>query len=170
MIIGQPGSGKSTVARRLGDRTGLPVVHIDQICWLPGWVERSRDDKTRLCNEAAEADQWIFEGGHSTTWTGRVRRADMLIWLDRPVALRMWRVIRRSVTGRGGTRPDLTKDCPERLRLLPEFILFIWKTRRRARAKMMRLAASPPPGCQVMHLRSDHEIDKFIKEFPISLV
>ena len=40
MIIGQPGSVKSTLARFLGERTGLPVVHIDKIHWKPGWNER----------------------------------------------------------------------------------------------------------------------------------
>jgi adenylate kinase family enzyme len=51
MIVGQPGSGKSTLARKLGQRTGLPVIHIDTIHWQPGWVERSWDEKTRLCHE-----------------------------------------------------------------------------------------------------------------------
>lgn len=164
MIVGQPGSGKSTLARRLGDRTRLPVVHIDKIHWLPGWIERSRAEKTRLCNEAAEADHWIFEGGHSETWAGRIARADMLIWLDRPIGLRLWRVVRRSLSGRGKTRPDLAEDCPERLRLLPEFILFIWKTRRRARLQILQLASSPPRGCEVVRLCSDREIDRFVQQ------
>lgn len=68
MIIGQPGSGKSRLAHALGQRTGLPVIHIDTIHWQPGWVERSFDEKTRLCREVEARDQWIFEGGHSATW------------------------------------------------------------------------------------------------------
>ncbi len=79
MIVGQPGSGKSTLARRLGERTGLPVVHIDTIHWQPGWIERSPDEKTRLCLEVEARDRWIFEGGHSTTWENRVARADLQI-------------------------------------------------------------------------------------------
>jgi adenylate kinase family enzyme len=165
MIVGQPGSGKSTLARRLGQRTGLPVIHIDKIHWLPNWIERSPEEKTRLCNEAAAADRWIFEGGHSATWADRVARADMLIWLDRPVGLRLWRVVRRSLTGRGKTRPDLTEDCPERLRLLPEFIAYIWKTRRSSRAQIARLAAASTKNCEVVHLISDQQVDNFVREF-----
>ena len=44
LIVGCGGSGKSTLARHLGEKTGLPVVHLDRLWWLPGWVERSRED------------------------------------------------------------------------------------------------------------------------------
>jgi len=60
MIVGQPGSGKSTLAQALGEKTGLPVIHIDKIHWQPGWVERSKAEKTRLCQEAERQERWIF--------------------------------------------------------------------------------------------------------------
>lgn len=166
MIVGQPGSGKSTLAQAIGERTGLPVIHIDRIHWMPGWVERSREEKTRLCNEAAEADRWIFEGGHSATWAGRIARASMLIWLDRPVGLRLWRVVRRTLSQRGRTRADLANECPEQLRRLPEFIHFIWTTRHSSRARIEQLVASSPLGCQVRHLRSDGEVEAFLSQLP----
>ena len=166
MIVGQPGSGKSTFAHALGALTGLPVVHIDKIHWQPGWVERSKDEKTRLCLEAEQQSRWIFEGGHSATWPSRLARADMLVWLDRPVALRLWRVLRRAVTGLGRTRPDMADGCPEKLSTLPEFIIYIWTTRKSARAKIAGLAASARPGCRVVRLRSDEEVAAFLAAFP----
>jgi len=162
MIVGQPGSGKSTLAQALGERTGLPVVHIDTIHWQPGWVERRKAETTRLCEEVERSDCWIFEGGHSATWPSRVARADMLVWLDRPVALRLWRVVRRAVAGLGRTRVDMAEGCPERLRSLPEFLRYIWTTRNSARRKIAGLAASAPATCEIVHLRSDGEVDAFV--------
>jgi len=165
MIVGQPGSGKSTLARALGERTGLPVVHIDKIHWQPGWVERDRAETSRLCREAEQQARWIFEGGHSATWPSRLMRADMLVCLDRPVGLRLWRVMRRAVTGLGRTRPDMADGCPERLSSLPEFIHYIWTTRNTARAKIARLAAAAPAGCRVVRLSSDQDVTHFLAEF-----
>jgi adenylate kinase family enzyme len=165
MIIGQPGSGKSTLARALGESTGLPVIHIDKIHWQSGWVERSKAEKTRLCLEAEQQSRWIFEGGHSATWLSRVARADMLIVLDRPVGLRLWRVVRRALMDLGRTRPDMAEGCPERLSSLPEFIRYIWTTRNSQRRKMRRLAAAAPPECRVVHLRSDKDVQQFLGSY-----
>jgi len=165
MIVGQPGSGKSTFAHALGQLTGLPVIHIDKIHWQPGWIERSKAEKTRLCREVEQQSRWIFEGGHSVTWPSRLARADLLVWLDRPVALRLWRVVRRAVTGLGRTRPDMAEGCPEKLSTLPEFISYIWTTRNSGRAKIASLASAAPPACQVICIRSDEEAADLLAQF-----
>ncbi|MGH8420125.1 MAG: AAA family ATPase [Pseudomonas sp.] len=164
MIIGQPGSGKSTLAREMGKRTGLPVVHIDTIHWQPGWIERSIDEKTRLCREVEAGDRWIFEGGHSATWDNRIARADLLVWIDRSSALRFWRVLLRTLMLRGRPRPDLPEDCPEQLANLPEFFRFMWSTRKSARARMRQLVATAPSACRVVCLRSNRQTRLFLSD------
>ncbi|PIB52990.1 AAA family ATPase [Pseudomonas sp. 2995-1] len=168
MIVGQPGSGKSTLARELGQRTGLPVVHIDTIHWQPGWIERSRDEKTQLCLEVEARDCWIFEGGHSATWENRMARADLLIWIDRSATLRFLRVLRRTLLQRGQSRPDLPENCPELLANLPEFFRFMWRTKKTARAKMQQLVATAPSTCRVVYLRSNREARMFIASIETS--
>lgn len=167
MVIGQPGAGKSTLARALGALTGLPVVHIDHIHWQSGWVERPRAEKTRLCHEVEAREVWIFEGGHSETWPNRLARAEMLIWLDLPVGLRLWRVLKRTVRWHGRARPDLPEGCPEGFHreTLP-FLRFIWRTRHAARDRMERLAAGAPPEKPVIRLRSAAEARRFLAAWP----
>ena len=135
MIVGQPGAGKSTLARALGDRTFLPVYHMDRIHRMPVWIERSQADKTRMALDVAARERWIFEGGHSATWPQRLARADTLIWLDLPVMVRLVRVMQRRVQRR--QRPDLPENCPERID--PAFLRFIWRTRVTSRAKIAAL-------------------------------
>jgi hypothetical protein len=90
----------------------------------------------------------------------------MLVWLDRPVGLRLWRVVRRAVLGLGKTRPDMADGCPERLSSLPQFIHYIWSTRRSERAKIVRLVSAASRECQVVHLRTDENITHFVADFP----
>lgn len=161
MIVGQPGAGKSTFARALGERTGLPVVHIDLIHWTPGWVERSRAEKTKLCREVHARNEWIFEGGHSATWPERLQRCDTLIWLDFPLWLRTWRVFRRTLKDYGQSRIDLPDNCPEQFDLA--FYQFIWRTRRRSRENMLSLFNNAPPEKHKVKLSNRLEVVAFLK-------
>lgn len=163
MIIGQPGSGKSTLAALLGDVTDLPVYHIDkEVHWLPNWVERDRADKARLCAEIHAKDQWIFEGGHSPTWGERLARADMLIWLDVPLWLRYWRVIRRTIMHYGQSRRDLPEGCPEQFSW--EFMHFIWRTRNTSRRGMNWAFEQVPAAKRKYQLTSNHQVDIFLEQ------
>ena len=164
MIVGGPGSGKSTLARALGPLTGLPVFHMDHIHHLPGWVERPKSEKDRLTREVHSREAWIFEGGHSRTYAERLARADTLIWLDLPVSLRLWRVIRRTLRYRGRSRPDLPDGCPERVNIeMLRFLAYIWRTRRQTRAKIQAMAEAPPPHVRVVHLTNGKAVDSFLR-------
>ena len=147
MVVGGPGSGKSTLARRLGAITGLPVHHMDRIHWLPGWVERPREEKVAMARAVEAEERWVFEGGLSATYATRAARADALVWLDLPVALRLWRVARRWAAWRGETRPDLPPGCPERLD--PAFLAYILRSNARARRRNAALAGAVPEGAFV---------------------
>lgn len=167
MIVGGPGSGKSHLSRRLGEISGLPVYHIDQIHWLPGWVARDPLEKDLLTRDIHAREHWIFEGGHSRTYAERAARADLIIWLDLPAPLRLRRVLWRSVRFRGRTRPDLPAGCPETLgRHTLGFLRFIWRTRETGRLAVLRLAGGDAQtGAQtgaLLRLTSPSEVADFL--------
>ncbi|MEM8868927.1 MAG: DNA topology modulation protein FlaR [Pseudomonadota bacterium] len=164
MIVGAPGSGKSTLARQMGGRLGLPVVHMDHIHWRAGWVERAQSEKTEMLEAVYSTPQWIVEGGHSRSFAQRVARAQMMVWLDVPVGLRLWRVLRRSWRFRGQVRPDLPEGCPEEIGWRTvEFVSFILRTRRQSRARIAAIAAAPPAHLQVVRLGSLPQVRDFLE-------
>ncbi len=162
MITGGPGSGKSTLARIMGERTGLPAFHMDQIHWEPGWVQRDTNERVQMAHAVEARETWIFEGGFSTTYDNRATRADTLIWLDLPVLLRFWRVVRRLMRDYGQTRADMTKDCPE---VFHQETLAFWRwifsSRRRTRARIQKLIAEHPH-LSVHHLQSRSQVRAYI--------
>ncbi|NSX56728.1 DNA topology modulation protein FlaR [Parasulfitobacter algicola] len=165
MIVGGPGSGKSTLARKLGDLTGLPVFHMDHIHWHADWVERDPAAKSAMTQDIHRRDKWIFEGGHSRTYAQRVQRADTFIWLDVPVALRLWRVFRRTIVHYGKSRPDLPDGCIERFDTSSlEFWSFILRTRHTARARLSAIYQDPPAHLKTYHLTSLRSVNRFLDD------
>ncbi|MEM1363011.1 MAG: isopentenyl transferase family protein [Pseudomonadota bacterium] len=163
MVVGAPGSGKSTLAIALGRKTGLPVYHMDRIHWQPGWQSRDVTEKDHLTHEVHQKEAWIFEGGHSRTYPERLARADTLVWLDLPVTLRYWRVGKRWWMYRGGTRPDLPENCPERLD--GEFLRYIWTSRRRTRQRHLDILKNPGD-LKIHHLQTRSAVRRFLSAVP----
>lgn len=162
MVIGGSGSGKSTLAQRIANITGLPVVHIDPFYFHAHWVMRARSETQALIRQAALADAWIIEGNNSETFVDRLARADTLIFIDLPLWLRLWRVIRRAVRYRGQTRPDMAPDCPEKLDL--EFLGFVANYRRNHRPKALLAMASAPETVSVVHLKTRRQVQSYIEK------
>ncbi|MFQ6549492.1 AAA family ATPase [Aestuariibius sp. 2305UL40-4] len=136
---------------------------MDQIHWKPGWIERDPDEKSAMTHAIHIQDRWILEGGHSRTYPERVARADTFIWLDLPVGLRVARVLYRSARYYGQTRPDLPDGCPEQLnRSTIEFLAFIWRTRRTARAKLEAIASAARPDLTIIHLKTPRDVARWL--------
>jgi adenylate kinase family enzyme len=114
LIIGPCGAGKSTLAAQLGPILNLPVFHMDQLNWKPGWVESSKDEICEKLAVITATDRWLIDGTYGGTLAERLARADTVVYLDYPIRLCVARLLRRIWRYRGVTRPDMTKGCPER--------------------------------------------------------
>jgi adenylate kinase family enzyme len=135
LIIGPYGSGKSMLARELAPLMGLPLVHMDQLGWQAGWVETERAELNARLAEVVAQDEWLIEGNYGSTLTPRLDRADTVIYLDFPIRLCLSRLMRRIISHRGRSRPDMPEGCPERFD--PAFFWYVmnWKTGPRPRTE-----------------------------------
>ena len=128
LVIGSPGAGKSTFARALASRTGLPLIHLDAHYHLPGWVEPAEDAWRARLETLVSQESWIIDGNYGGSMDYRLARADSAILLDYPTWLCLWRALKRIVTLHGTVRPDAPAGCPERFDW--EFLAYIAAFRR----------------------------------------
>ncbi len=113
-VIGCGGTGKSTLARLLGDRMDLPVFHLDALIWQAGWVLPSREDIIAAQKGNSDGERWVIDGNWDSTMPVRLARADTIIWLDYPTRTALWGIMKRLAHWRGRGRPDMAEGCVER--------------------------------------------------------
>jgi adenylate kinase family enzyme len=98
-VVGNTGSGKSTLAEEIARALGAPLVELDALNWLPGWVGLNDTDPPRLAARIAEATAgptWVVAGNYRTfTVEALWPRLDTLIWLDLPLRVVLPRVVAR---------------------------------------------------------------------------
>lgn len=85
MVIGSPGAGKSTFARKLRDATGLPLFYLDMIWHKPDQTNVSVEEFDRRLGEIVEKDQWIIDGNYQRTLEVRLKVCDTVFLLDYPL-------------------------------------------------------------------------------------
>ena len=137
LVLGCPGAGKSTLARSLGEALSLPVVHLDKLWWKSGWVNRTEGEFDALLDAVLLGEEWVIDGNYLRTLPRRLERCDAVVLLDYPPRVCLFRALRRILSWRGRTRPDMAADCPERLD--GEFVRWIWEFHRTQRPQVLEL-------------------------------
>lgn len=85
MIIGCPGAGKSTFARELKDKTGLPLYHLDMIWHKPDRTNISKEEFDAKLAEIVRRDRWIIDGNYQRTLELRLKECDTVFLMDYPL-------------------------------------------------------------------------------------
>jgi adenylate kinase family enzyme len=162
LVIGSGGAGKSTFALRMGERLGLPVIHLDREYWRAGWVEPPKDEWRLKVLGLCAGDSWVMDGNYSGTLAVRLAACDTVVFLDLPRVMCAWRVLKRALKYKGVSRPDMAEGCPEQMTL--EFLLWVWNYPRRSRPKVLARLGELDGSKQIYTLRSSAEVEKFLAE------
>lgn len=161
IVIGCAGSGKSTFSKQIGERTGLPVVHLDAHYWKPGWIAAESESFDREMQRIMQADSWIMDGNYSRTLDMRLDRADTVILFDLPRYLCLYRIIKRRLQYHGQTRVDMGAGCVEKLDFA--FIRWVWNFRKRSRPKLLSRLHQVRGSHNVVIFRSPKEVRRYLE-------
>jgi adenylate kinase family enzyme len=163
-IIGCSGGGKSTLAQRLGERLGLPVVHLDVLYWAPNWTKGDYAAFRARLAEAVAGERWVADGNFPDSGDLHFARADLIVWVDHPRLLCLWRSIWRVVATRGRRRPDLPEGCAETFD--PWLWGYIWNWDRVTRSQIEAALSKHAPATPIVRLRNDREIAAWLASLP----
>ena len=85
IVIGCPGSGKSTVSRALHNKTGIPLYHLDMMYWNADKTTVEKSVFLERLSVVLEKDEWIIDGNYGSTMELRMAACDTVIILDYPL-------------------------------------------------------------------------------------
>jgi hypothetical protein len=144
-VIGPGAAGKSTLAVRLGEITGLPVIELDKLFWRPGLVATPHSEWAAVQHELASQESWIMDGdlGPYDVIDVRLEAADTVVFLDFSPVRCAWRAVRRS-------------------RERGDFWRWLFSYRRRSRPLLLRAIAVHASGADIHVLRTPRAVGRFL--------
>jgi adenylate kinase family enzyme len=126
VVVGTSGTGKTTLAGQLAALLGCLHIEMDAIHWQPNWTHTPHDEFQVRLAAALVGDCWVVDGNYGKGREALWSRADTLVWLDYPLWLVLWRLLRRT-TWRVMTRKELWSGNRENWRaVFSRESIFLW--------------------------------------------
>jgi adenylate kinase family enzyme len=97
LVYGVTGSGKTTMAGGISERTGLPWHSVDDVTWEPGWVQVAEDEQRRRIEAICAGDRWILDSAYGKWLDVPLARVELIVALDYPRWLSLGRLLRRTL-------------------------------------------------------------------------
>jgi len=98
LVYGVTGAGKTTLARTLGERTGLPWHSVDDLTFEPGWVTVPLEEQKRRIQAIVDGPEWILDTAYGNWLDIPFARAEVIVGLDYPRWFSLQRLVRRTIT------------------------------------------------------------------------
>lgn len=164
MVIGSPGSGKSSLCQTLSEKLSLPLIELDREYWRPGWM---RPDPAVWKAEAAALaarDEWVMQGTYPSTMDIRVARADWLVWVDLPMPVCFGHEFRQMLKARREKMAEVAPGCPRRFDLA--LLRFVWSFPTTVTPRIAAMVARERRNRTIFILRSPREREDFLSKVP----
>ena len=158
-VIGNGGGGKSTLARALGQKLGIPVHEVDEVQWLSGWRRAPLDEVAHTLDAWVADDSWIIDGfGPWPVIDRRMARADTIVYVDFPFRTHLWWATKRQFVSLVRHRAWAGQSAP------PSSLL-LFRTLRRVhamRSDLLDLVTKSGRAVKLVHLRSPREMTRWL--------
>jgi adenylate kinase family enzyme len=159
IIIGSPGTGKTTFARKLAEKTGLQLIHLDY--YYHDDTHDYQHDKQAWharVRELIAEDRWIMDGNYNATMAERMERADTIFYFAMPRTTAMWGTLKRRA--QKPERPDMPESWKESVSI--DFLKHVWFFEREY-ANAIEYLLHKQQGKQIITFKTRSEVDAYLK-------
>ncbi|MDX2222925.1 MAG: hypothetical protein SFV21_09265 [Rhodospirillaceae bacterium] len=163
LVVGSPASGKSEVARQMGELLKLPVHHLDSLFYLPGWVDQNDQRWSQTLNRVVMTDRWVIDGNFLDSLDWRLPRADAVIWLDYDRYETVRRVAGRMLEPHIATRDGLPAGCKESWSI--DFLIFAWKFYVTQRVQLSARLGTLADRQTLVHITRPKDLRYFLRRY-----
>lgn len=164
MVYGVTGSGKTTLARKIGEKTGLPWHSVDDLTWEPGWIAVPADEQRRRIQAICDRPEWVLDTAYGQWRDIPLASVELIVALDYPRWLSFFRLLRRSIQRAIDKRPICNGNIESfKLMLSHDSILF-WHFKS-FKSKRTRIAAwaAQSDGPKVLRFRRPKDADLWLR-------
>ena len=152
MIIGRPGSGKSTFAIKLQKILNIPLFHLDKYFFSTHWKPRDYQEFLLMQQQLVDKPQWIIDGNSSKSFEMRYAQADLCLYFNFPKWLCYWRVFKR-LFHKHPDIDDRAPYCHETVRW--ELLKYMWDFEERM--LIIERLSIKYPNVRLVELHSDRD-------------
>ena len=165
-VVGTSGCGKSTVSKRIAERLNVPYIQLDELYWKPNWAESTDEELFPKLEKALSPDEWVLDGNYNRTTPIKWKRVQIVVYLDLPFHIVLYRIIRRSLL-RGIRNEELWHGNKETLwkHLFTRDSMILWTIKRFSmnRKRYKELFEKPEYShIKFVRLCSDKEVEDFV--------
>ena len=168
IVIGSSCSGKSTFSQTLAKKLNIKYVELDQLHWLPDWVERPDAEFRELVSNATSSDAWVVDGNYSIVKDIFWPSATQIIWLNHPFHVVLYRSVTRSIV-RILTKKELFAGNIESFKITflsrDSIILWVLKTyHKKKREYPVVLKNMESKGIKTLELNNQSQVDEYLNK------
>ncbi len=116
IVLGPSGTGKTTLARKLGEKLGIPYLHLDTVYWKKNWIHVDKKEfHNFMVSYLKQHGKWVIDGNYTNNehFIWRLKLADTIILLDFPSTVSLRGILERAEKYKNRVRSDMAEGCVE---------------------------------------------------------
>ena len=171
LVYGVTGSGKTTIARQIAARTGLPWHEVDNLTWKPGWVVVPVEEQRRRIAAICAEERWILDTAYGAWLEVPLARVELIVALDYPRWRSLARLIRRTLLRNLDHKPICNGNTESLRQTFSRDSIILWHFQSFARKReRIRAWAADESGPDLVRLTSPAATRRWLASLSLAAV